>query len=336
MTEKQIQKALSAKFGRTTVTSGGNGTEVLIDCPFCDHHKLSVNTTKGVWQCWHCQETGTLSRLLGRQIVVEPSQRKKPVKTNVGYNSPGVLIPLDELPEEHEAILYVKNRKFNPKLLSETFGISYCSKGNSYGGGVFNTTGTLIIPIYEAGKLIAWQSRLLYNPDSVKPGEESAYGWVFDTECQKYKTPPKYFTSPGYKKGEHLFNYDNASKFGFVVVTEGAFDAMRVGKCAIATFGKGISDTQVQMLRDTWKVVILLLDPDAKEDQLKIRKKIEGAGLFGSGNTSGVKCVSVDLKNYKDAGEAPACEVARQIISASLEAGVDLRQYTKVNPFGEC
>lgn len=329
MTERQLRKALGAKFGDVTVASGGNGTELIIDCPFCDHHKLSVNVAKGCFQCWHCHETGMVGKLLGYRVVVDKPERKARPKA-LGYMPPGDMTLLDELPEDHEAILYVKRRKFDPKYLSDTFGISYCAHGNSYGGGIFNTSGTIVIPVRENGRDIAWQARLLYDPDKVREGEEAAYGWKF--EDGKYKKPPKYFTSPGFKKGEHFFNFDHAVKNGFVVVTEGAFDAMRVGRCAVAAFGKSLTDTQVEILRDNWRLVVLLLDPDAEEDQRKLETRIEGSGFMGR-NSSGVRCVPVRLAGYKDAGEAPAAEVRRQILVAAYEAGIDLREYSREDPF---
>lgn len=329
MTERQLLKALQGKFGNVTESSGGNGTEMIIDCPWCDHHKLSVNANKGVWQCWHCHESGTVSKLLGYRVTVEKPERKPKPKVR-GYVSPGELIPLDELPEDHEAVLYVKNRKFDPKYLSQVFGLTYCRKGNSYGGGIFNTSGTIVIPVTMGGHEIAWQARLLYNPDSVKEGEEAAYGWL--NEGGKWKKPPKYFTMPGLKKGEHFFNYDMASKCGFVVVTEGAFDAMRVGRCAVASFGKSLTDVQVDIIRNTWPLVVLLLDPDAESDQERLRRRIEGTGPFG-GLSSGTRCVPVHLRGWKDAGEAPQEEVIRQIVQAAEAMGINLADYSKTNPF---
>ena len=329
MTERQLRKALAAKFGDVTVASGGNGTELIIDCPFCDRHKLSINVSKGCYQCWHCHETGMVGKLLGYRVVVDKPE-KRPRPKALGYMAPGDLIPLDELPEDHEATLYVKRRKFDPGYLSKVFGLCYCSRGREYGGGVFNTSGTIVIPVRENGKDIAWQARLLYDPDKVREGEESAYGWKF--EDGKFKKPPKYFTSPGFRKGEHFFNFDQASKCGFVVVTEGAFDAMRVGRCAVAAFGKSLTDTQVQILRDRWPLIVLLLDPDAEEDQYVLRRRVEGSGPFG-GASSGTRCVSVKLTGYKDAGEAPESEVRRQIVLSAAAEGVDLSRYSRTNPF---
>lgn len=332
MTEAKLERILNSKFGHVTISSGGNGTELIIDCPSCSRHKLSVNPSKGVYQCWHCHDTGTLSKLLGMRVVVDNIKKVNKPKYS-GFISPGDVIPLSQLPDEHEAILYLRNRNFDPKLLSDSFGLGYCKRGKKFGGGVFDTSGTIVIPLFENGKLIAWQSRLLYDPKKVNEGEEAMYGWVYDSERQKYKVPPKYFTSPGFKKGEHFFNFDQAVKCGFVVVTEGAFDAMRVGKCAVASFGKSLTEAQIQILREHWPVVILLLDPDAESEQNILRRKIEGVGPFGGKSSNGTICVSVQLKGYKDAGEAPHSEVVRQIILSAISEGVDLKKFSKLNPF---
>jgi len=165
LSEGQLKKALSSKFGAVSVSSGSNGVELIVDCPFCGHyHKLSANPAKGVWHCWHCGEAGTLSRLLGQRVKVEVERRRPKPKAR-DYEGPGELVPLAELPDEHEAALYVRNRGFDPKCLSEQFGLCYCRKGRKYADGMFDTTGTIVIPVVENGREIAWQSRLLYNPD---------------------------------------------------------------------------------------------------------------------------------------------------------------------------
>lgn len=338
MTSRQLERELASRFGSVTSSSGGNGLELLVDCPHCGRHKLSVNPSKGVFQCWHCHESGTLYRLLGRRIELDQEavaemkarERRRAAMAAAGCASPGDTTPLEDLPEENEAILYIKSRKFDPVRLSRVFGLSYCLKGRKFGGGVFDTSGTIVIPVVENGRQIAWQSRLLYDLDDVRPGQEAAYGWK--KEGDGYVKPPKYFTSPGFRKGEHFFNFDLASRNRFVVVTEGAFDAMRVGGCAVAAFGKNLTDTQVQLLRDRWSLVILLLDPDAESDQGKLEARITGAGMFG-GNSSGVQCLPVKLYGYKDAGEAPQKEVVRQILAAASARGIDLRKYATSNPF---
>ena len=330
VSEQRLHRMLSSKFGEVTESRGGNGTELIVDCPFCGRHKLSVNASKGVWQCWHCHESGTTYRLLGKSVKAErPARRERPRER--WYVPPGDLVPLDVLNEEHEACLYLRRRGFDPKSLCRNFGISYCSRGRAFAGGVFNTSGTIVIPVVENGMSAAWQSRLLYDPTKVREEDREAYGFARD-ERGRFKVPPKYFTMPGFRKGEHLFNFDQAARFGFTVVTEGAFDAMRVGRCAVAAFGKGVTDAQVQILRACWPVVVLLLDPDAEGDQESLKSRIEGAGVFG-GNSSGTKVVSVHLSGYKDAGEAPQREVVRQIVLAARADGVDLGRLSAEDPF---
>lgn len=331
VSEERLERMLEDKFGEVTRAGGGNGTEFIVDCPFCSRHKLSVNARKGVWQCWHCHETGMLRKLLGRAVKVNgPAKRERP--KDKGYIPPGELVPIDRLPYEHEACEYLRQRKFDPKQLSTNFGLSFCRKGRAFAGGVFNTSGTIVIPVHENGRLIAWQSRLLYDPSKVPEDEREAYGFVKD-ENGKFKVPPKYFTQPGFRKGEHLFNFDQARSFGFVVVTEGAFDAMRVGRCAVAAFGKGVTKTQIDILKSCWPVVVLLLDPDAESDQEELKRRMEGSGIFGGSGLSGTKVVSVHLSGYKDAGEAPQHEVARQIVLAAASEGVDLGKLAAEDPF---
>ena len=331
VSEDRLARMLGSKFGEVTRAGGGNGTELIVDCPFCGRHKLSVNAQKGVWQCWHCHESGTTRRLLGKAVKAVRAERVERPRSS-GYIPPGDLVPLDALNEDSEAWLYLKGRGFDPVSLCRNFGVSYCRKGRSFAGGVFNTSGTVVLPVCENGKSVAWQSRLLYDPSKVKADEMAAYGFVKD-EKGRFKVPPKYFTMPGFRKGEHLFNFDQASGFGFTVVTEGAFDAMRVGRCAVAAFGKGVTDMQVQILRGCWPVVVLLLDPDAEDDQELLRRRIEGAGVFGGGGSSGTKVVSVRLSGYKDAGEAPQREVVRQIVLAARADGVDLGRLSAEDPF---
>lgn len=327
MTVSGFKSALERRFGSVTESSGSNGVELIVDCPWCDRHKLSVNPGKGVFHCWHCGEAGTTWKLMGRRVSVstveDPYEKRRRRTQRQGYLSPGEIVPVGTLPDEHEACLYLRNRGFDPKVVSSTFDLCYCRKGRKYGDGIYDTTGTLIIPVQLNGELVAWQSRLLYDPSKVSPGEEAAMGWKFDAERGKYRAPPKYFTMPRFDKGRTFFNFDQASRFGFCVVTEGAFDAMSVGPCAVAAFGKSLTDAQVDILRSVWPLVILLLDPDAEKDQESLASRIG----------SGCKVVPVHLAGYKDAGDAPHIEVVRQIILSATAEKVDLRQYSRGDPF---
>ena len=54
-----------------------------------------------------------------------------------------------------------------------------------------------------------------------------------------------------------------------VVVSEGVFDVFSLGNRGVGTFGTGISEQQLNLLKTYWDTVILLLDPDVKNDKKK-------------------------------------------------------------------
>ena len=120
-------------------------------------------------------------------------------------------------------------------------------------------------------------------------------------------------TMPGMDKREILWNFDNARKSDTVVVCEGVYDAARVGKCAVATLGKSVSDQQVALLQQYWSHVVILLDPDALHDARRLKAKF--------GPTTDV--VLVQLVGYKDAGEAPRPAIWSQIWDAAVANGSD-------------
>ena len=132
--------------------------------------------------------------------------------------------------------------------------------------------------------------------------------------------PPKYFTAPGFPKGQSLFNLDWASKSEVVVVCEGTFDAISVGRSGVAALGKGVTEYQARMLVNTpgWKLIILLLDPgDADKEMSKL---VQTLGTV-------IPVLQVQLKGYKDAGETPRNEIWLQAGEAAFNVGIDLIQY---------
>lgn len=227
-----------------------------------------------------------------------------PPKSEPSPADPGELVPLHLLPDSHQAVVYLRNRGIDPSYAEKIYGIAYCQRGKRFAGGVFDTSNTIAIPIYEDGRTIGWQCRLMYSPDGLTDEECAVMGFAKKPDG-RYIRPPKYFTSPGLRKSSVLYNGDWAANSGVVVVTEGVFDAISVGLCGVATFGKQVSDEQIRRLC-RWRLVILLLDPDAASDQAAL------AGRFQNGTL----VVQVALKGYKDAGECPRAELWRQIREA--------------------
>ena len=315
ISQEDLMALLQTKFGNVKVTNGSNGPELLTRCPFCGKsEKLSVNPVKRVYHCWHCDSSGTLTTLIGINVSLANAnmpitETKKTQKTVYPPSfDPSQIIPLTCLPEDNPAIVYLRSRGFDPEELDHDFAFRYCAKGRVFPHVPFDSSNTLIIPIYAEDKFLGWQARLLYNPKSVSEEVLMAMGYTERKENGELKRPPKYLTSPGLNKKEMLYNIDWAKKFDTVVVTEGVFDCIRVGRQGVATLGKLVSGYQKKMLVSLWKTIVLLLDPDAEETQNALVKDLTVAG--------GPKIVPVRLTGYKDAGDCPREELWRQIGAA--------------------
>lgn len=320
----QLENTLKVNKIKFKQSGGGNGLEYLICCPYCrknvgkvdKKYKLTINAAKEVWRCWRCGESGTLKTLFPN-IKSKTKQAQveilKPLPTNI--LSPGDLVPLSELSDEHVAIQYLKNRKFNPSVLDSRYGVRFCRDGITIGN-IFNTTNTIVFPVWMGGAVIGWQARLLFNPDEIPEDQYEVYNFTKDSDGE-YNVPPKYMTSPGFDKGRVLYNYDLAKTEPIVVICEGTFDAIRVGPCAVATFGKGVSEYQERLIKSYWKFAILLLDPgDTDMETLKLQQSL----------SLSIPCISVKLQGYKDAGETPTNEIWRQIRTQLDRENIDLEK----------
>ena len=159
---------------------------------------------------------------------------------------PGRCISFEELcrrDPNHRALAYLVERGFDPLQLSEELGVCYCEESRYE-----LATDRIIIPVYYREKLVGWQARRL---------QES--GW-------EGKGPPKYWTSPGFRKSLYGYGLDDLQGAKKVVIVEGPTDKWRVGLHSLALFGKTLREAS--LLRRIDRVVhhnariILLLDPE--------------------------------------------------------------------------
>lgn len=316
-----LEQVVRTKFGKFKKSRGKHGLEYIVRCPFCHKaDKLYLNPALGTYLCFRCGETGGLSNLLGivdelnKATIAVPEYA--PMPTNV--EMPGTLVALVDLPEDHPAIRYIKRRGFDPAELNDVFGVRLCTNGRTFAH-IYNTTSSLIFPIWMHGKLVGWQSRLLYTPDEMTDQECEQMGFAKDSDGDWIK-PPKYWTAPGMPKGQILFNYDWAVKSEVVVICEGTFDAMACGRSGVAALGKGITEYQTRLIANTmqWKVAVLLLDPgDADKEMMQLTRTLG----------TNMDFLQVQLEGYKDAGEAPRMEIWAQIGQAAAELDIDLLKY---------
>lgn len=323
----KLEVLLRKKYGEVKHQNGHNGLELVVKCPVCGKRKLNVNPKKGIYKCWHGCMSGMVYNMFDEvqlaKIEAETASKREAPK-DLGFQPPGELVSLMELPAEHPATTYLRDRGFDPLVLDKVYGMRYCRIGRKYMQGRFDTSNTIVIPFYFNGVAVGWQSRLLYNPDDLPDDVCEVLGFERDAKG-KFERPPKYFTMPGIDKGKLLWNFDWARQGDLVVVCEGIFDAMAVGRCAVATFGKSVTDAQIALFKSYWKLVVLLLDPgDAEPDMIRITRALRAGGAYP---------VYVMLKGYKDAGEAPRMEIWRQIDEAVrndkqlAQAGITLDRF---------
>lgn len=328
MNPAKLEAALRRKVGNAyKKTRGKNGLEFKICCPYClsrygkvdKGFKLSLNPEMNAAHCFRCGFSGPVSKIFKIENNDDDRPLRKVGLLNRKSEPPGDLVRLTELPDDHACCNYIRGRGFSVEALDKYYGVMYCENGKKFAGGLYDTTNTIVFPVWMYGKLAGWQSRLMYNPDKLTDAECETMGFLRDEDGTPIK-PPKYFTDPAMKKGECLYNFDLAKQSELVVVCEGTMDAMAVGPCGVATFGKGVTEAQARILQSNWKLIAILLDPGDADDEMR---KLRGMVL---------SCPSfiVNLKGYKDAGEAPSLEIWSQIFDAAAAAGHDLNDY-KIN-----
>jgi DNA primase len=144
----------------------------------------------------------------------------------------------ENLDFEHPYLL--ETRGFTADILRE-FGVGYYPRRGMMHG-------RIVFPIHNVeGRLIAYVGRWAQDP--VPSGKR------------------KYFLPPGFRRGLELYNLHRAIKEGTeAIVVEGYFDVLRlyeVGyQCVVSIMGAAISDEQVELLKENFDRVLLLLDGD--------------------------------------------------------------------------
>jgi len=141
-----------------------------------------------------------------------------------------------------EAKSYLNERGVSDFQIKK-YDLRYCYTGRY--------SGRIIVPCYYQGDVVTFVARDLTNT-----------------------APQKYLNPTANKQGDFLFNYDYI--FGdHVVVAEGVFDAIAIGDSAVASFGKSLSQRQLDLL-SYFKEVIFYWDDDAYEQVERYAKKLNG------------------------------------------------------------
>lgn len=244
-----------------------------INCPYCQDssNHLGIFPNKK-WSCWKCKRTGHLFTLLQTLIKIEYQDYRvlidSPKKWDIDIQTtirnilakpipPKIEEPL-VFPIPKEAKPIPRNPPWN--LLTEwlekrKFTTDNCILwGAKYAdSGYYNSR--LILPILDINKkLVGFQAKDLTEKGNV-PYDQ-----------------PKDF-----KIKSHLYGLWRASKR--VIVVEGVLDVWRIGGGAVASFGKGLSKEQRNLLYTNVKEIILAWDGDAIVEAEKEARWWKGIGF---------------------------------------------------------
>lgn len=182
-----------------------------------------------------------IEQYAGRNVVLNKLNKRqaKAIKLTLPTET---LIPM-----ERE---YLRRRNFNPKYLHEKYKI--------VGGGL---TGKwkyrIIIPLILNGKIVSWTGRSILSLAKQKELNIPRYK---NLSIEESVIDPK----------SVLYNLDNCKK-EVAVLTEGAFDVMRMGDDFFCSFGTELKQSQIAMIKTRFKKVFIMFDNE-KEAQEKARK----------------------------------------------------------------
>jgi DNA primase len=248
-----------------------------------------------------------------RTAAIRPapkSARERPESSE----PPGEVARLDRLAAErpnHPAVLYLRERGFDPTFLGRHWAVGYCRESRYQ-----FARERIYIPIVMRGKLRGWQMRHV--------GDD-----VCGLSLAALKIP-KYWTDPNFPRNDCLYNLDRAAAHPGVVLVEGVTDAWRVGFQAVACFGKTLAFTQARLLVATLRsrhgddaAAGILLDPDqdAKQRAKGAVHHIERAWSVLESLLPG-RVFRVYLPRGVDPGSAERATARRAVLEAAAAAGV--------------
>lgn len=232
-----------------------------VTCPFCNDKTFNggFNNAGDYYHCWKCgghnfkqaltrvtnipinQVDDLISQYSGRNSLLNKLNKKQAKATKL-------TLPTDTFtPAERK---YLKERNFSPKLLHEKYKI--------VGGGI---TGSwkyrIIIPLVLNGKIVSWTARTIL---SKKIQQENKIPRYKNLSIEQSVVDPK----------SVLYNLDHCED-KIAVLTEGAFDVIRMGDGFFCSFGTELTQSQISMIKQRFEKVFIMFDNE-EEAQAKARK----------------------------------------------------------------
>lgn len=297
MDENELVGLLKAQFGKVKKANGGWW---MIPCPTCspkDMRKMKrgVNFDRMSTKCFICGEKLYVRDLLGKEVRRDPNS--PPAEEEPEHPQARIIpcqdapIPINELPSNHPAIeLFKKDYLTDFDKYAEENEIGWIPAHKAVDivyphddrpDTSISPANSLVFPVRFNNELVGWQLR--YIPGS-----------------------PKFRYFHIFKKGDHLYNFDNAIGFKMVVVVEGVKKALKFPN-AVATFGKSISEEQIQKLMN-WDKIVFLYDGE-DETQRLTRNLVEQMNV----GSKKVSCIDPRKYGFDSPDEMPQ-DIAQKII----------------------
>lgn len=266
-----------------------------VKCPFCDDKTFNggFNNDGNYYHCWKCgghdfkQSLSLVTNIPRNQIdeLIEQYQGRNSILNKLNKKKAKAIkleLPTNTFtPGERK---YLKLRNFDPRFLHEKYKI--------VGGGISGKwKHRIIIPLIYEGKIVSWTGRSIFSKEKITELKIPRYK---NLSIEESVIDPK----------STLYNLDNCKK-DTAVLTEGAFDVMRLGDDFFCSFGTELTQSQINIIKERFRKIYIMFDNE-KEAQNKARK-------FGLQISSiGVEVEIVDAYsdfNKNDGGELNDQEV---------------------------
>jgi hypothetical protein len=296
MANKAVLELLKTKFKRAKACSGGS---YRIECPTCEAGKAKkmkryISPSYPTSNCFICGKILKVADLLKDGAATFSRSVSEPTSPEEDYPYARILpytklTELGSIPDTHPVIQFMRKDFLEAWSYYTQIGVGYIGTGDgtniTFESSDFkvNTSDSLYFPVFHNGERVGWQLRFI-------PGTVNGDRFQFMRYMHLFP------------KGEHLFNYDIAKNYDSVIVVEGAKKALKAAN-AVATLGKGISDTQKQLIQE-WKRITLILDG---EDNTQAQAQELAEQLRFNGR----KCVNIDPRDY---GVASPDEATSELI----------------------
>lgn len=280
--------------------------EIYMDCPFCGKRNKLYISPEGRWICFRCENRGgSVTSFVvqyeectykeARQILKENHYRESSRSIFANHKDNGslfeALATLDTKkakaqakkcpnipsnlkflkiewnnPEAYSYLWYLYKRGVTPEQV-QAYNIGYVKSGEvkRTNNKPLHIENSVVFPTYnQQGKMVYWNTRSIELHPFIK-------------SINAMSEPNQY------SRKDVVWNMNKIHSNSYMVICEGVFNALTssVGPyTGIATFGKAITDSQVQLMKKlNPKRYYIFLDNDAKDQELKLAKRLKQTGI---------------------------------------------------------